>query len=452
MISGGDWIVPTYRGEPWFEKPILVYWFAGLASSVFGPDFGLRLPSFLSSVATMALVAWFLRRHFDDRAAVMSVLALATSLIFVAMGRLLMADPLLILGLTAAILMWIDAVLTGKRTWIGSAIGLGFGFLAKGPVAIVLFLFVVTWSLLATRRQNADFRLHRIPWFPFSVVFLAVASTWYLPALVRSPSEFFGTFIVEQNFYRLLGADLAHRVPFWLGIPFYFVVLAISAAPWWWFALKGWPKRGVWLDSREFCVRVLARWAAVVVVLFTIMGSKLPHYVAPAMIPLAMLAGIWTARNRTERSYSRAVAFSLAGCVVCFIVANVAFVAVERRAGADESRRIANYARQSGYTIAEYQIRTRKRDLSISVVQKETALPSLRVYFGRDVLWVESAEELAKLPSPSLVFTRKGRLDEVDLSLLDAIGVNLKRLPVSGAKFELYELTKAPSDPEPVSP
>ena len=31
MARSGDWITPRLWGEPWFEKPVLLYWMTGAA-------------------------------------------------------------------------------------------------------------------------------------------------------------------------------------------------------------------------------------------------------------------------------------------------------------------------------------------------------------------------------------------------------------------------------------
>ena len=36
MAETGDWITPRLYGKPWFEKPVLYYWIAGLSFKIFG--------------------------------------------------------------------------------------------------------------------------------------------------------------------------------------------------------------------------------------------------------------------------------------------------------------------------------------------------------------------------------------------------------------------------------
>ena len=36
MLMTGDYITPRLYGIPWFEKPVLMYWFAAIGYKIFG--------------------------------------------------------------------------------------------------------------------------------------------------------------------------------------------------------------------------------------------------------------------------------------------------------------------------------------------------------------------------------------------------------------------------------
>jgi 4-amino-4-deoxy-L-arabinose transferase-like glycosyltransferase len=51
MARSGDWITPRLWGEPWFEKPALLYWMTAAAFRAgLGDDLAPRLPVALLSV------------------------------------------------------------------------------------------------------------------------------------------------------------------------------------------------------------------------------------------------------------------------------------------------------------------------------------------------------------------------------------------------------------------
>jgi len=70
MARSGDWITPRLWGQPWFEKPALLYWMTGAAFRLgLGPDIAPRLPVALFSVAFLIFFWWRLRREFGDSVA-----------------------------------------------------------------------------------------------------------------------------------------------------------------------------------------------------------------------------------------------------------------------------------------------------------------------------------------------------------------------------------------------
>ena len=51
MARSSDWITPQLWGQPWFEKPALLYWMTGAAFRIgLGPDLAQRLPVAMMSV------------------------------------------------------------------------------------------------------------------------------------------------------------------------------------------------------------------------------------------------------------------------------------------------------------------------------------------------------------------------------------------------------------------
>ncbi len=143
MNRRGEWVTPYYNGRPWFEKPILLYWLAKPTVAWFGEAVGPRLPSVLCTLGTYAVVAWFCLRRGDDKrvpTAQLAVLILASSLLVLALGRMMMTDAPLMLALTGAFLTFWESLVGDRRWRLVTAALLGVGVLAKGPVACLLFL------------------------------------------------------------------------------------------------------------------------------------------------------------------------------------------------------------------------------------------------------------------------------------------------------------------------
>src|SRR5262249_42104151 len=101
---------------------------------------------------------------------------------------------------------------------------LAFGLLAKGPVAPLLaILVIVIFSIFAGNWKLVMKTL----WLPGVLLFLVVASPWYIAVQARN-AEFFRVFILEHNFGRFSSDLYHHRQPFW----YYARVVLLALVPW----------------------------------------------------------------------------------------------------------------------------------------------------------------------------------------------------------------------------
>src|SRR5262247_2426551 len=85
MYQSGDFVTPRLHGEPWFEKPPLLYWTSALSFAVFGiNEFAARFPSALAATASVFLMYWVCRRLWGQATAISASLILASSVGFFA--------------------------------------------------------------------------------------------------------------------------------------------------------------------------------------------------------------------------------------------------------------------------------------------------------------------------------------------------------------------------------
>src|SRR5262249_49149604 len=100
MRERGDWIFPTFNGEPRYHKPILIYWLMGLTTALGGDNpFGVRLVSAVAGAAAVLGVWWLGRRLFGARGGTLAALIYATAPIVVAESKLATTDATLALWL-----------------------------------------------------------------------------------------------------------------------------------------------------------------------------------------------------------------------------------------------------------------------------------------------------------------------------------------------------------------
>ena len=67
MAASGDWVTPRLAGEPWFEKPSLLYWVGAVFDSL--GDQATRVPVALLSVGFLLLFHWRMRAEFGENEA-----------------------------------------------------------------------------------------------------------------------------------------------------------------------------------------------------------------------------------------------------------------------------------------------------------------------------------------------------------------------------------------------
>lgn len=451
MNRRGEWIVPYYNGQPWFEKPILIYWLAKPSISIFGAEWGPRLPSVLASLATIGIVAWFCRRRFGGDVAALSVLILAGSLLFVAPGRMMLTDPLLVLCLTGAFAAFYESLVGDRRLRLLAALFLGFSVLAKGPVGLVLFGAVAAWTYWREPELRGRFRGY---WLVGGLVVLAIVSLWYVPVYLARPDGFVEEFLIRQNLGRLAGGDAAHNPGFALGLVYYIPVVLLGMLPW-----SGWIPVAALRAREDPALRFCLAWAGSVLILFTLSGSKLPHYVMPALPPLAILVAAQLARSGPRL---RLIMLAWIFIVAAFV--NAGFLAwYEGRLGGAasqaEAHMLARLLRDKP-NVAVFRLSRLERSLGEGkLAVQQTSLPSLLLYMDRTVLAPEGPKQgdpdprkdtrqLIAAPKPLWIFTRAGRFTASDRDLVTRSGQRLSA-PISGASgdYEVYVMDRATPTP-----
>jgi 4-amino-4-deoxy-L-arabinose transferase-like glycosyltransferase len=295
MASTGDWITPHLWGQPWFEKPALLYWMtaAGFKAGL-GPDWAPRLPVALVSVAFLVYFFVVLRREFGERAAWYSAAILATSAGWLVYSHVAITDLPMSAAFGAAMLAIIGAQ-PSVRSNLGSGILLGLAILAKGLVPLVLFMPAL-WFL---RRRIRDLVLI------FAAAAL-IATPWYALVTLRNGAPFLEDFFWKHHFGRFLNSTLLHGRPVW----FYLPVLLAGLFPWIPLLVLLFTRR----LYRDRHAQFLLAWFAWGFVFFSASRNKLPGYLLPLLPPLAALMGI----ALSEAARARIL---LAACGLLFFIA-----------------------------------------------------------------------------------------------------------------------------------
>jgi 4-amino-4-deoxy-L-arabinose transferase-like glycosyltransferase len=310
MMETHDWVTPRLYGRPWFEKPPLFYWAAGLSFKWFGvSEAAARLPSAICALLVTLAMAWLALRLYGAETARWVLLLLpttvgmvgfshaaATDMPFSGMLSIAMVCATVILGLTRNE----NTPILPRTPWLALLLFgafLGLAVLAKGPAAILLSGGAVFFWALFTKRRSDALRLFH----PAAIIsFCATALPWYIRCARRNP-DFVRIFIIEHNFKRYLTPEFQHVQPFW----FYLPVLLVALLPW--TALFLWSAvHGVISLFRTRRLKestcLLICWAGFCVLFFSVSQSKLPGYLLPALPAVGLiLAHALTSTARIPR-------------------------------------------------------------------------------------------------------------------------------------------------------
>jgi 4-amino-4-deoxy-L-arabinose transferase-like glycosyltransferase len=307
MLLNDAWVVPTLQGEPYLDKPPLMYWLVALSYRAFGitPEAARLVPALCVHLTILA-VYLIGRRSIGERGALWAALLLTVAPGFVSVARLLLLDGLLTLCVTVSVLCGFESVRTGTLKlgwWIAAAIASGVGFLTKGPISEVL-LFVPLWAYVFLARTGSSpaavgrFVPAVVPlrhYLLFFGIVIAVNVPWYI-AMYREQPQFLGYFFWQHNVMRFL-QPFDHLQPIWYYAPIliggllpgtvlfvaYFFDLLRSERP---DKTRPTLAGGFWLLSGLWCV-----------FFFSCSGSKLPTYVLPAFPFLCLALGEFVART-----------------------------------------------------------------------------------------------------------------------------------------------------------
>lgn len=313
MLRSGDWFRSQIDYEPFYEKPPLFFWFQAISMSVFGiNEFAARLPNAVCGIVTLLLV-FDIGRHLHDRMfGWLWVFAWVGSLLPHLYFRSGIIDPWFNLLIFAGLYGFIkfrwqffcqDNDVSFWHRYMGLLLGglaLGFAVLTKGPTAILIVFLVLFLYWARYRFRNKGYFSH--------LVFFGLAST--LAALIWFGIEIalHGTWFVEEFIryqIRLFTTpDSGHGGFF----GYHFVVLLLGCFPASIFAIPNlWgdrqPEDEV-LESHtlDICKRSdMATWMQLlfwtVLILFSIVRTKIVHYSSLAYFPITYLAAvtIWRA-------------------------------------------------------------------------------------------------------------------------------------------------------------
>jgi Dolichyl-phosphate-mannose-protein mannosyltransferase len=309
MKKSGAWLIPTYNGLPYLDKPAFYFKTVALSFAMLGEtNTAARLPSALFGFALLAMLFGFCRRTYNDRCAALAVLVVATSPLYAAFARLVIMDMALAFFVCAAIFAGFRAEEDEQRRarwYLLGAVAAGFATLVKGPVGFILPVLVLCVFNWLDRRRGAWKRLFA----PLNVaVFFAIVLPWFL-GVVHSYPNFAYYGIIEESLHRFATNEFHRTGPFYYYVPW--IIIGCLA----WSLLlpesiiAAWKARSHWSRAD----RLFVVWSVVLVAFFSISKSKRPDYILTVVVATGVLTArvfdlAFTSHERAARIVLRATA------------------------------------------------------------------------------------------------------------------------------------------------
>jgi len=284
MLEAGNWLTPTYLGEIWLHKPPLLYWFVITSYKLFGMgEWQARLAPVLSTAINVVLVGMLGARMFNRRIGMLAGILFITCGLPAIVGKMLLTDaPMLTCTLIAVLLHWQMAADRVKHTrsiiyWLA----IGIGILAKGP-AVVVFVGAFGLALLSCHGlRNWIWSWRYWLWFPLC---LFVALPWYVYINQQAGGTLAEDFLWYEIFSRIKGTPHGHGGP-----PGMYILLSFAGLLPWTPLIPTALVTCFKQRKTDRNIRLLLIWLAVPWIVLELIHSKLPHYIVPCYVPLAIL-------------------------------------------------------------------------------------------------------------------------------------------------------------------
>jgi len=320
MLVTGNWGIVQINFETFWEKPPLFFWLQAIFMKIFGiGEFAARFPNALAGIVTLNFIWYISRKHFTLEHGlwwVLSYIAALTPHIYFRSGII---DPIFNLLIFTAIyqlyLSTRDYETKPIKRWFLAGIFAGLAILTKGPVAALLIGMTIV-SMIVWKKK-VFFSLKEL--IVTIGTALLIVSLWVLPAIIQSGPTFLVEFINYQ--LELLQKPVASHGQPWFYHPF---VLIIGCFP---ISLIAIPVlyRSQHANDFEKWMKCLF-W--VVLIVFSIVTTKIVHYSSLCYFPLTFLAARYLSQIEVSKISRNAliVFVSILGLVLLLVFLAIPFL------------------------------------------------------------------------------------------------------------------------------
>jgi len=290
MITSGKYLRVQINYEPFWEKPPLFFWLQSLSMHLFGAgEMAARFPNACCGIITLMVLYAIGRRLQSDRMAFWWVFIYAATFLPHLYFKSGIIDPWFNLFIFISIYFLsrlMDSQSSGTKRisfLFLSALFAGSGIITKGPVALLVVLLTYLVFLFVYRKTIKIVWKDYLLW---GMTAAFVSTLWFGLEVIQNGWWFLEEFITYQ--IRLAKTEDAGHGGFLL---YHFVVVFIGCFPasilmW------GWQKDPDRPLHQQYFRTMMIAALGVIMVVFTIVKTKIVHYSSFAYLPVGYLAAV----------------------------------------------------------------------------------------------------------------------------------------------------------------
>jgi hypothetical protein len=273
-----SWLAPHWNYQLWMEKPPLFFWVTAIFFKVFGiSEFWARAASAFSGIGVVVVIYFCGKELKDSRLGWIAAFLLLTIRGFLQMGRSGKTDMMLTLWMFVG-LYGVLLLTNGRRSgwylfWCGSALAVMTKSAAVAPVFLTLAALVIARrNLLGAASKQ---------FFLGLALFVLIVAPWHIYMFIH-----FGDAFMDQYLGRhVLERSISPLEDNHESIFYYPILLLKWAFPWILIVPIGY-----WFAFRQKTLNVFHYFALIIFLFYTLVQTKVAHYVEPIYPALAIVA------------------------------------------------------------------------------------------------------------------------------------------------------------------
>jgi 4-amino-4-deoxy-L-arabinose transferase-like glycosyltransferase len=289
MIVTGNFSRVQIDFHPFWEKPPLFFWMQALSMKLFGiNEFAARFPNAVIGIITLITLYFTGKRLYDEKFGLIWALAYLGSFLPHLYFKSGIIDPFFNYFIFMSVIFLARSIREKDESKVlkyslYAGISIGLATLTKGPVGLLIIAIsvLIYWATMKFKKISNWKNI-----LIFSISCLIITSLWFVPEMINNGFWFIREFLKYQaDLFLKPGAG--HSGP----IYYHFLIVFLGCFP---ISILALPvlfrKEPVSADEGKYVLRWMIILFWVVMILFSIVKTKIVHYSSLAYFPLSYFA------------------------------------------------------------------------------------------------------------------------------------------------------------------